>query len=145
MIVMRSLMSIILAGLLAGLASLAVAEETQFRIEAELWIDGVQRGTPSLQVAPNTQASLETGNDDERWRLAVEVEPVDDHLAPDGTVWVHVSVHERDGEHWEHLLDSIVGVPEGEPATVSLVDGDAPATEETAAVFLRIRTTLVRD
>lgn len=131
------------AGILL-LAQTAVAGQ-RFAVEAELWIDGVQRGTPSLLILANTEASLETGSDDERWRLEVEVEPVEDAYAQADTLWVHVAVHHRMDEAWDHLLDSIVGVPEGEWATVSLVDGDAPATPESAAVYLRIRTTRVTE
>ncbi len=123
------------------LAVQALADQPQYHVEAELWIDGVKRGTPSLLIKANTEASLETGDEDDRWRLEVEVEPVDDVFAPADTLWVHVAVHHRLGDHWDHLLDSIVGVPEGEVATVSVVDGDTMATPETAAVYLRIRTT----
>lgn len=127
--------------LAVGLLSQAALAEPRFLVEAELWVDGVLRGTPSLLVAALTEARLETGEADERWRLAVEVEPVDDAYAPADTLWVHVAVHQRTAEGWDHLLDSIVGVPAGEVATVSLVDGDAEASPQTAAVYLRIRTT----
>jgi hypothetical protein len=138
---MRRHLSIITFALLLGLIVQAAAAEQHYLVEAELWIDGVQRGTPSLLILANTEASVGTGDDDAGWRLEVEVEPVDDRFAPSGTLWVHVAVHQRHGEYWEHLADSIVGVPEGEFATVSVVDGDAMATPETAHVYLRIRTT----
>lgn len=126
---------------LLGLACQAAAAEQRYLVEAELWLDGVQRGTPRLMILPYTEASLAVDGDDAAWRLEVEVEPVDDAYAPANALWVHVAVHQRTGEVWEHLVDSIVGVPEGEFATVSVVDGDALATPETAHVYLRIRTT----
>ncbi|MGY6555388.1 MAG: hypothetical protein ACXIUM_12805 [Wenzhouxiangella sp.] len=138
---MRALSLILLALLLLGLTSQTVAAEKFFDVEAELWIEGVQRGTPSLRVAAHSEARLETGDADERWRLEIEVEPVDDLYAPVNTLWVHVAVHHLIDGHWDHLLDSIVGVPEGEVATLSVVDGGAAATPATAAVYLRIRTT----
>ena len=132
---------ILTAFLLLGLGKPAQAAEQWFDVEAELWIEGVQRGTPTIRVAAYTEARLETGNDDERWRLEIEVEPVDDRYAPADTLWVHVAVHHLIDDRWDHLLDSIVGVPEGQAATLSVVDDKAPATPETAAVYLRIRTT----
>lgn len=131
--------------LLAGLLGPALAAEPRYLVEAELWIDGVQRGTPSMQIKAYTEASLETGNDDEGWRLEVEVEPVDDVYAPANTLWVHVAVYQRMGDDWDHLADSILGVPKGEFATLTVVDGDAPATPETAHVYLRIRTSRAPD
>ena len=136
---LRSVRLLAAITVLLGLFAQAAVADQRFLVEAELWIDGVKRGTPSLLVAALTEASLETGSEDERWRLDIEVEPVDDVFAPSNTLWVHVAVHQRLDDHWDHLVDSIVGVPEGEVATLSLVDGDAPATPETAAVFLRIR------
>lgn len=129
------------AVLLIGLLCQAAAADQRYLVEAELWIDGVQRGTPSMLVLPNTETSLETGRLDERWRLDIEVEPVEDRFAPVGTLWVHVGVHQFVEGIWDHLVDTIVGVPEGDYASVSVVDGDAVATPETAAVYLRIRTT----
>ena len=127
-------------GLLLCLFCHAAAAEQRYLVEAELWLDGVQRGTPSLLISANTEASLETGDDETGWRLELEVEPVDDDYAPANALWVHVTVHQRTDGIWEHLVDSIVGVPEGEVATVSVVDGDADARPETAAVYLRLRT-----
>ena len=127
------------AALLPGLFWSAAATEPSYLVEAELWIDGVKRGTPSLLILANTEARLETGDEESAWRLEVEVEPVDDGYAPAGTLWVHVAVHQRSGEIWEHLADSILGVPEGEFATLSVVDGGAPPDPETAAVYLRVR------
>lgn len=138
---MRAPSLILLALVLLGLASQGVAEEQLFDVEAELWIEGVQRGTPSLRLAAYTEARLETGHADERWRLEIGVEPVDDLYAPVDTLWVHVAVYQLLDDQWDHLLDSILGVPAGEVATFSVVDGDALATPETAAVYLRIRTT----
>ena len=123
------------------LAAVAVAEEPRFLVEAELHIDGVQRGTPSMLLTAGSPASLETGSDEDGYRLEVEIEPVDATTAPANSLWLHVAVFERAGGDWEELVDSILGVPEGDTATLSVVDGDAMATPETAAVYLRIRVT----
>ncbi len=128
--------------MLPGLFGSLAASEPSYLVEAELWIDGVQRGTPSLLILANTEARLETGDEQAAWRLEVEVEPVDDGYAPAGTLWVHVAVHQRSGDVWEHLADSILGVPEGEFATLSVVDEGAEPAPETAAVYLRVRPSL---
>ncbi|TVS11967.1 MAG: hypothetical protein EA419_06500 [Wenzhouxiangella sp.] len=122
-----------------ALAPAAVAEEPLYLVEAELHIDGVQRGTPSMMLAAGSPASLETGSDEDGYRLEVEIEPVSASAAPANSLWLHVAVFERVDGGWEELVDSILGVPEGDTATLSVVDGDAMATPETAAVYLRIR------
>lgn len=133
-------------GLIGGIFVLALATaqsaaaDQAFLVEAELWLDGVRRGTPSLQVLANSPASIEVGGDEQGFRLEVEVEPVNDAYAPSDTLWIHVGVHQQVEGEWELLADSILGVPEGETATFSVVDDDAAATPETAAVYLRIRT-----
>lgn len=128
-----------------GLAGNALAE--QFLIEAELWLDGEKQGTPTLIVDGGSMASIGPTDDEgaELWRLEVEVEPAESHiLSPGDALWVHVGVHQKlDGE-WEHLADSILGVPEGQTATLSVVDGDAESSPETAAVYLRIKTSRMR-
>jgi hypothetical protein len=139
-------------GLIGGIFLLVLAAvqpafaDQAFLVEAELWLDGVQRGTPSLQLMANSPASIEIGGDDEQgWRLEVEVEPVNDAFAPADTLWVHVAVHQQADGEWARLADSMLGVPEGETATFSIVDDDAAATPESAAVYLRIRTSRVAE
>ncbi|MFU8830856.1 MAG: hypothetical protein ACNA7J_01755 [Wenzhouxiangella sp.] len=124
--------------------SVIVAAE-QFLVEAELWIDGEQRGTPTLIIEAGEPANMEVGDETSAWRLEVEVErPAGIDMAPAGSLWLHIGVHQQSDGEWEHLADSILGVPEGETATLSVVDGDAPATPETAAVYLRIKTSRMR-
>ncbi|MFP4208026.1 MAG: hypothetical protein ACLFSC_05155 [Wenzhouxiangella sp.] len=123
--------------LIAGVT--ASAADEQFFVEAELWIDGVQRGTPNLLVEPNSEASLAIAGPDQVWRLTVKVEPVEDAYAPANTLWMHLGVDQRTGDGWEELTDSLLGVPEGEWATLSVVEGEAESTAETAAVYLRVR------
>ncbi len=130
---------IVLALVLMALTTTASGEEQRFLVEFELHIDGVERGTPSMMLLAGSPASLETGSDDDGYRLEIEVEPAS--AAPVNSLWLHVAVFERVGQGWEELVDSILGVPEGEFATLSVVDGDAAPTPETAAVYLRVRTT----
>jgi hypothetical protein len=132
--------------LLALALSGAVAAE-QYLVEIELWLDGEQQGTPALVVEAGSMASISRGDveSDEVWRLEIEVEPADSHiLSPGDALWVHVGVHQKIDGEWEHLADSILGVPEGQTATFSVVDGEAESTPETAAVYLRIKTSRMR-
>lgn len=128
-----------------GLAAQVLAE--QYLIEAELWLDGEKQGTPTLVVNAGSPASIARLDDDgsDSWRLEVEVESADSHiLSPGDALWVNVSVHQSVNGRWEHLADSILGVPEGQTATLSVVDGDAESSPETAAVYLRIKTSRMR-
>ena len=118
--------------------SVAAAETSRFFIEAELWIGGEQVGTPSLVVPANSPASVEVGDEDSTWRLGFMVEPVTDAHAPADTLWMHVEVHQKMDGQWESVADSLLGVPEGEDATFSVVEGQQAATAESASLYLQI-------
>ena len=137
---MRASLTTVVFFLLALAVIHGASAQQRFVVEGELWIDGVERGTPKLFVEASRPASIEVSDGTDSWRLEVEVEPVEDALAPVDTLWVHVAVHLQTEGEWERLADSMLGVPEGETATFSIVDDDALATAETAAVFLRLRT-----
>jgi len=121
----------------------------QFLIESELWVDGQMRGTPVMMVSAG-EAAVMIGLDDGdlidagNWRLEFEVEPDSDRLSPVQTYWVSVAVqHFNDGQ-WEYLADSIVGVPEGEFASLSIVEDGQESTPESAQLYLRLRTSRLK-
>ena len=133
--------------LMAALVFSAASQAGQYLIEAELWLDGIKQGTPSLIVQagePASIARMDTEGED-LWRLEVEVELAESHiLNPGDALWLHVGLHQQIDGEWEHITDTILGVPEGQVATLSVVDGDAEASPETAAVYLRIKTSKMR-
>ena len=132
--------------LLALALSGAVSAE-QYLVEAELWLDGELQGTPSMIVAAGSPASISRGDleQDAIWRLEIEVEPAASHiLSPGDALWIHVGLHQKIDGEWEHLADSMLGVPEGQTATFSVVDGDVESSPENAAVYLRIKTSRLR-
>jgi hypothetical protein len=127
-------------GLLAlSVSALALAADS-YLVEAELWLEGELRGMPTMIIEAGEPASLEREGDDDGFRLEIEIEPVHDPLAPANSLWLAVAIFQKSDDDWEHVADSILGVPEGQTATLSVVDDDAPATPETAAVYLRIKT-----
>jgi hypothetical protein len=133
--------------LLTALAVSAFAQAEEYLIEAELWLNGVQQGTPTLIVEPGQPASIaRTDTDGEAmWRLEVEVEAADSHiLSPGDALWLQVAIHQHIDGEWEHITDAMLGVPEGQYATLSVVDDDAEASPESAAVYLRIKTSKLR-
>ena len=134
------------AGFLIALALTPVALATEYLVEAELWLDGEPAGTPVLMVNAGEPASIErgTGDDQSGWRMTIEVEPADaDPLAPSGSLWLQVELQRQAEGVWEAIADSMLGVPEGEVATLSVVDGDAEPQPETAAAYLRLKTSKV--
>ncbi len=137
-----------LAALLLVAAGSAAAD--QYLVEPELWLNGVQQslgvmvveaGVPTVLLGPLAQASADGA---EQWRLEVQVEGVDDPLAPSSMLWVGVNLAEFHEGEWELLADTMLGLPEGESGVVSVVDGDAPSSPETASVFLRLKTSRLR-
>ncbi len=140
---LRSVMAIVCGLGLLVLAVPASAADQQFFVEAEFWVDGEQLGKPNLLVEPNTEATVAVGSSEAVWQLRMKVEPVQDAHAPANTLWMHLGLDQRTAEGWEELTDTLLGVPEGEWATLSVVEGEAESTPETAAVFLRVRASRV--
>lgn len=127
-----------------------VAQAEQYLVEPELWLEGVlqtvpvmvlEAGAPAVLLGPRDQASVASPG---QWRLEVQVEGVEDPLAPSNMLWVGVNLAQFHEGDWELLADTMLGVPEGEPGVVSVVDGDGPASPETASVFLRLKTSRLR-
>jgi len=113
-----------------------------YLIEFELWLDGEVKGAPRMIVEAGHPASMETTGSGRDWRIEVEVErPAAYENAPGDALWLHVAVHERAEGEWEALADTMLGVPEGEPATFAVVEGevDEPSPEQ-SLVFLRATT-----
>lgn len=126
----------------ALVVSAAIADQ-QYLIESELWLEGRSTEVPVMIVAAGEPASINplTAVSESQWRLEIEVEKAAEHLmSPHDALWIHVSVHRKTDDEWEHLTDSILGVPEGETATLSVVDGDTEATPENSDLYLRVRT-----
>jgi hypothetical protein len=120
------------------LAQNVFGADDRYLVQAELWIDGQQVGTPSLLTAANSPASVSIADDEEGFRLDVLVEPITDAYAPENTLWLHVEMHQKMNGEWEPLADSLLGVAEGEAATFSLVEGDQSPSPETARAYLLI-------
>ena len=126
----------------ALVVSAAIADQ-QYLVESELWLEGRSTVVPVIIVAAGDPASISplTTESEPQWRLEIEVERAAEHLmSPQDALWIHVSVHRKTDDEWEHLTDSILGVPEGEIATLSVVDGDIEPTPENSDLYLRVRT-----
>ena len=132
--------------LIVAASGSAKGEETRFLIEMELWLHGEQHGEPIMIVEAGSPASIEQSNDHTGWRIEIEVEkPAPHERAPGGALWLHVGVHERVDGEWDLLADSILGVPEGQPATLSLVEGEvSEPSPENSIVFLQATTSRLR-
>jgi hypothetical protein len=121
----------------------------QFLIETELWVDGQLRGAPVLVVSAGQSAMMSRMDEqglieDGNWRLEVEVEPDNDRLSPVQIHWVSVAVQQLSDGEWDYLADSILGVPEGEFASLSIVDEGQEPTPESAQLYLRLRTSRLK-
>lgn len=145
---MRGLRKLVpLAGLLIFGAVFA-AEGEQYMVEMALWIDGEQRGTPIVVVAPGERAAVEVSEDggEGGWRIEVLVEPpARSEGAPSGAIWLDLAVHERVEGQWELVADSLLGVPEGQTSSMSVVDaGVETGTRENSRVYLTAQASRLR-
>src|SRR5699024_6955775 len=125
---MRALRACVLFVLPAMLVASALAEgsneEARYAVAMELWVDGELRGTPAVVTVAGRPASVAVADASEGdgWKIELRVEPpVVSEGAPVGAIWLELSVHERRDGDWEVLADSLLGVPEGRSATMSVV------------------------
>lgn len=127
--------------MLFGMAQ-AADGESRFLIDMELWLYGEEQGTPSVFVTGGEPASIEQGGGSRDWRIEVEVEkPAAYEQAPGNALWLQLAVYEQVDGEWEMLADTMLGVPEGQPATLSVVEGEVEeASPDNSIVFLRATT-----
>lgn len=139
-------------GLLALLAT-AVASgaepEARYMIEMQLWIEGEQAGEPIVVVEPGEPATLSEGGAEAGapgWRIEVEVQaPNAGAGLPARAIWLDVRVDEWQDDGWTELVDSVLGVPEGEFSELSVTpESVSDPTPETSMVFLRARTSRLK-
>ncbi|MEN1727309.1 MAG: hypothetical protein AAGJ52_02605 [Pseudomonadota bacterium] len=145
--VMRWLMACLLAGsglTATGLFANQASDSEQFLIESELWIDGELQAVPVMVIGLGEPGYLLQTNEEGRveeggWRLEFNADLADDPLNLSDALWVDVQLSIFEEGRWEPLLDSMLGVPEGEYSTISISDeGEQPSTEH-SEVYLRLR------
>jgi hypothetical protein len=131
-----------IAACVLSLGTAQADDGDRFLIDFELWLYGETQGEPRMIVVAGQPASMEVGGAAHHWRIEVEVErPAAHEYAPGDALWLHLAVHEQVEGEWEVLADTMLGVPEGQPATLSVVEGevDEPSPEN-SLVFLRATT-----
>jgi len=138
-----------MAGFAPSQRLVASDSSDQYLVEAQLWLGGVERPVPALVIGAHEPALLMPVEGPESsgpsWQLEITVEPVDDPFAPSDALWLNVRLSEPGESGWVPLVDSVLGVPEGETATFSVIGDDASeASPETAEVYLRLRTARLR-
>lgn len=127
-------------------ASLAAAQAPErFLVESSLWLDGEAQTVPVLVVTAAEPGLLlpETVSEG-GWRMEVQARPVDDPLSPSDSLWIEVTLSLFEDGQWLPLIDSMLGVPEGETATLSVVEEGQQASPETAQVYLQLKTSRLR-
>ena len=128
---------------LALVASSLLAADEQYLVETRVWLDGELAGTPTLIVQAGQPASIERAGEP-HFRLSLMVEPARDRFAPLETLWLTIEVEVFGDDGWEPLVDSLLGVHEGRTASLSLVDGDAESSPETARLFVEVKPSHLR-
>ena len=129
----------LLAGLWAGQSMAA----DQYLIETRLWLDGELAGSPTVIAQAGEPASLERLGEPQ-FRLTLMIEAVQDRFAPTDTLWLTVEVETPGEDGWEAMVDTLLGVQEGQTASFSVVEGADEATPETARLFLEVKPSRLR-
>lgn len=136
--IVRWTIALLLPAFLA--VGVSAAQDRKYMVEMELWTDGEQRATPMLVVEPNKLASFEIGGADGQggWKIELRVEPTaESEGAPVGSIWLDLTVYERQDGKLEQIANSLLGMPEGQAGTMSVVDaGIEQATQENSRVYL---------
>lgn len=136
---MRRLTLLLLAGLWAG----PLLASDQFLVETRLWLEGELAGSPTVIARAGEPATLERLGEPQ-FRLTLTVEAVQDRFAPTDTLWLTVEVETPGEDGWEPMVDTLLGVQEGQTASFSVVDGADEARPETARLFLEVKPSRLR-
>lgn len=135
------LIRILLAVLALAVGLPAVARD--YEVAARIWIDGELRGTPTVVVEPDTDATIEAATGDSGWRMDLRIEPaLDAEGAEPDAVWIRVGISEKVDGQWQFLTDTMLGTRLGTPGQFSVVEdaGDEGRTvpREEAALFVEL-------
>lgn len=95
---------------------------------------------PGFLLSTDEEGRAEEGS----WRLELRSSPVDDPLGLSQSLWVEVRLSLFRAGFWEPVLDSILGVPEGEFSSLSVTPDDQTPSPEASEVYLRLRTERVQ-
>jgi len=144
-----ALLCTILAGGCLAATGLSAQVPEQFLIDSELWLDGERHELPALVISDNDPGFLLETNDEGRveeggWRLEIGTDPVDDPLALSDSLWLNVRLSLFEDGEWVPVLDSMLGVPEGEFSTLSVSEQDATPGPQTSEVYLRLLASRLR-
>jgi len=142
---MLALRGLILAGGCFAATGLFAQGSQQYLIESELWMNGQVQDVPVMVIGENEPGFLfktdENGQAEEGgWRLEITANSNDDPLNLSDALWLDVGLSLFEAGRWRAVLDSMLGVPEGEFASLSVAAEDEQASPEQAEVFLRLRT-----
>lgn len=141
-----------ISALVAGLALVSVAGAQGgdlYLIEPELWLDGEPQDIAPMVIGPSEPGFLVDANNQGRvedggWRLEMRARPSVDPLDLSQSLWIDVQLSLFRAGLWEPVLDSMLGVPEGDYSTLSIAPEGQQATPETAEVYLRMRADRLR-
>lgn len=133
---MHRLASALTLALTVLASTVAVAADT-FQVETALSVSGQTQTTTPVGVDANTATQLWGDSD---WQLFVTITPIDDPFALANALWMTVRLEAWLDEQWQPISESVLGVPPGEWAalTVGGVDQD-DGVDTVDLINLRLR------
>lgn len=117
---MRPLASALALALTVFASAVAIAADT-FTVESVLSVSGQAQTTTPVRVEANTATQLWG---DSEWQLFVTVTPIDDPFAPTNALWMTVRLEAWLDDDWQPISESVLGVPPGEWAALTVGDAD---------------------
>lgn len=134
---MHRLASALALALTVVLASTAAVAADSFQVESALLVSGQTQTTAPIKVEANTATQLWGDSD---WQLFVTITPIDDPFAPANALWMTVRLEAWLDEQWQPMSESVLGVPPGEWAVLTVGDVDQDDGLDTVDLInLRLR------
>lgn len=134
---MHRLASALALALTVVLASTAAVAADSFQVESALLVSGQTQTTAPIKVEANTATQLWGDSD---WQLFVTITPIDDPFAPANALWMTVRLEAWLDEQWQPMSESVLGVPPGEWAVLTVGDVDQDDGVDTVDLInLRLR------
>lgn len=126
-----------LALALTALACATAVAADAFEVESALSVSGQVQTTTPVRVEANTATQLWADAD---WQLFITVTPIDDPFAPAHALWMTVRLEAWLDEQWQPMSESVLGVPPGEWAALTVGDVDQDGDVDTVDLInLRLR------
>ncbi|HEY7905827.1 MAG TPA: hypothetical protein VIC53_02780 [Wenzhouxiangella sp.] len=120
-------------GLALLLSSSVLASD--YSLILDVWVSGEKQAVDQPLPLSHSGASWVIEG---QYRIDFSIDPIDDPLAPDGSVWLTADIYDWDGSEndWVFFTDTLLGAPVGQRQALSISSQDGKTGRRGAALYV---------